>query len=118
MVVSGWTLVLYSAQSGHSPVREYLDALPGRETARLSRALDLLEAKGLDLGAPHVRSLGGKLWELRVMGTLQHRVLYFATTGRTLVLLHAFTKKTPRTPSMELETAKRRMAEYLERVKG
>jgi phage-related protein len=55
------------------------------------------------------------LWELRVTGSLQHRVFYFAASGRTLVLLHAFAKKTPKTPSTELETAKRRMTEYLRR---
>jgi phage-related protein len=43
--------------------------------------------------------------------TLQHRVLYFVAPGRRLILLHAFTKKTSRTPRTELETARRRMSE-------
>ena len=116
MVMAQWTLVLYTTAAGRCAVREYLDALPGREAARLSHTLDLLEATGLELGASHVRSLGSKLWELRVTGLLQHRVLYFAASGRRLVLLHAFAKKTPRTPAIELETAKRRLADYLQRA--
>jgi phage-related protein len=36
-------------------------------------------------------------------------------SGRRFVLLHAFTKKTQKTPAAEIETAKRRMADYLER---
>jgi phage-related protein len=114
-VEDGWKLEFYTATSGRCPVREYLDALPGREVAWLIHALYLLKASGLGLGAPHLRSVGGKLWELRVTGSLQHRVFYFAASGRTLVLLHAFAKKTPKTPSTELETAKRRMTEYLRR---
>ena len=118
MAMARWKLVMYATTAGRCPVREYLDALPGREAARLSHALDLLEATGLELGAPHVRSLGSKLWELRVTGLLQHRVLYFAASGRRLVLLHAFTKKTPRTPAIEQETAKRRLTDYLRRADG
>ena len=109
-------MVLYATTAGRCPVRDYIDGLPAREGARLSWALDLLEEAGVELGAPHVRSIGDKLWELRVTGRLQHRVLYFAAAGRRLVLLHAFTKKTSRTPLAEIEVAKRRLADHRERL--
>jgi len=102
--------------TGRCPVRDYIDGLSGREAARLSWSLDLLEQMGVDLGAPHVRSVGDKLWELRVVGGLQHRVFYFAASERRLVLLHAFTKKTRRTARAEIETARRRMADHRRRV--
>lgn len=70
----------------------------------------------MSLGAPHVRSIGAKLWELRTGGRTQHRVFYFAASGKRLVLLHAFTKKTQKTPRAEIETAMRRMADYQERT--
>ena len=116
MGTSPWKLVLYTTAAGRCPVREYLTDLDREERLRVADCLGLLEAFGLGLGAPHVRSLGNKLWELRITGQVQHRVLYFATTGRTLVVLHAFTKKTPKTPSGELETAKRRITDYLRRT--
>lgn len=78
--------------------------------------LDLLEFFGLDLGAPYVRSIRGKLWELRTAGQTQHRIFYFAASGKRLVLLHALTKKTPKTPPTEIGTAMRRMADYQERM--
>jgi len=65
---------------------------------------------------PHVRSVGDKLWELRVRGRVQHRVLYVAVTGGRLLLLHAFGKKTLRIPTAELRAARQRMADYLERM--
>ncbi|MBI4321073.1 MAG: type II toxin-antitoxin system RelE/ParE family toxin [Chloroflexi bacterium] len=49
-------------------------------------------------------------------GRSQHRVLYFAAPGRRLVLLHAFTKKTPKTPPAEIKIAMRRMADYQSRM--
>ena len=70
----------------------------------------------MDLGAPYARSIRDKVWELRTTGRTQHRILYFATSGKRLVLLHAFTKKTGKTPSAEIETALRRMSDYRERM--
>lgn len=111
-----WSVTLYTTPAGHCPVREYLTGLTASEGARVTSGIDLLEIFGLALGMPHVRSVGGKLWELRIRGQVQHRVLYFAATGGRLVLLHAFTKKTSQTPPAELRTAKRRMADYVERM--
>lgn len=116
MVASGWTSEYYETPAGRRPVQDYLDGLQAREALRVSDALELLGEMGTELGAPHTRSLGGKLWELRVLGRVQHRVLYFAVSGKRLVLLHAFTKKTQKAPPVELETARRRMADYLRRI--
>jgi len=116
MAVNRWNLIFYTTAAGRSPVAEYLDELPAREAARVTQELRLLAEFGLGLGEPHVRNVGDKLWELRVRGKVQHRVLYFAAAEQRLVLLHAFTKKTRRTPSGELELARRRMADYLERT--
>ncbi len=96
-------------------MREYVDGLAAEETARLTYDLDLLEEFGLALGMPHVRPVRGKLWELRSGGRIQHRILYVAVRNRQIVLLHAFTKKTPKTPPGEIAAAERRFADYQER---
>ncbi len=111
-----WQIVYYKTAAGRSPVREFIAALEAGERAKVRFDLDLLAAFGLELGAPYVRSVRGKLWELRTTGRTQHRVLYFAASGKRLVLLHAFTKKTPKTPAAEIDTARRRMADYQERA--
>jgi phage-related protein len=65
---------------------------------------------------PHARHERGKLWELRItVGRRDYRVLYAAVTGRTFILLHGFAKQTPKTPARELDTAERRLADYLAR---
>lgn len=97
---------------------EYLGALDTKEATRITYDLDLLESFGLGLGAPYIRSIRGKLWELRTTGRTQHRVLYFAASRKRLVLLHAFTKKTGKTPPVEIETALRRMNDYRERMES
>ena len=114
--MSTWRLVYYRDAAGRYPVKEYIADVDSDERAKVRFDLRLLEAYGLDLGAPHVKSIGGKLWELRTTGRMQHRVLYFAFAGKRLVLLHAFVKKTQKTPPREIATARRRMADYVQRA--
>jgi phage-related protein len=113
--VEKWELVYYETASGRCPVREYLDDLSAHEAARVTFDLDLLEEFGIALGAPHVRYIRRGLWELRTGGRIQHRVLYAAVSGRRMVLLHAFTKRTPRTPAAEIAVAADRLTDYVAR---
>ncbi len=114
--MSEWSLVYYETANRRCPVQEYLDSLDSETAARVKFDLDLLKEFGLGLGAPYVRSLGGKLWELRTTGHPQCRVLYFAASGKRFVLLHGFAKKTQKTPRADIDTALQRMAEYRERM--
>ena len=111
-----WALVFFETGNGRRPVEEYLAKLGTKEKTRVRFGLELLEQLGLELRAPHVKSMGNKLWELRIRGQRQHRIFYFAFTGKTLILLHAFTKKTQQTPAAEKETAMRRMNDWKERM--
>src|SRR4051812_17762305 len=100
-----WAVEFYTTATGRCPVREYVDALDGAETAAMRKGLRLLGDLGLRRRLPHVRPLEQKVWELRIRTRRQHRVLYFAASGQRLVRLHAFTKRTQQTPRGEIETA-------------
>jgi len=67
---------------------------------------------GTNLKSPHVAHLMGKIWELRVTGRIQHRCLYVTFSGNQIVVLHAFTTKTQKTPKREIDTAQSRLADY------
>ena len=113
--MSDWELVFYETAAGRCPVVEFLDRLDTREAAVVTEDLDLLESFGIDLGPPKTKQIHGKLWELRSRGRSQHRVFYVAVTGRRIVLLHAFTKKTQKTPPQEIQTARQRLRDYEQR---
>ena len=88
-----------------------IEDLPVALRARLVRLLETVENVGLDaLRAPHVRHLDGKLWELRVRAEEGiARGIYVTATGRRVVVLHVFVKKSRRTPRRALQTARERM---------
>ena len=81
--------------------------------ARFLRISELLERFGPQrVGMPHIRPLGEKLWEMRLAGKAGiGRAIYTAIADRRLVVLHAFVKKTQRTPRGALDLALRRLKE-------
>ncbi|MCP3962436.1 MAG: type II toxin-antitoxin system RelE/ParE family toxin [bacterium] len=61
---------------------------------------------------PLTRSMGDGLFEIRARGREGlGRALFCTKIGQEIVILHAFTKKTPRTPRRELEVARKRLSE-------
>lgn len=114
-----WTVENYIDAQGRSLVEEFLNQLPASDRARIDQTIGLLEEFGLQLGTPYVKHLEGKLWELRVpAGRRAYRAIYFAFTGQRFVLLHAFLKKTQKTPRREIAIARRRLADFLDYVGG
>ena len=94
-------------------VEAELLALPEDMQARFLRISELLETFGPQhVGLPHVRPLGGKLWEMRLTGRDGiGRAIYTAAPARRLVVLHAFVKKTQKTPRQAMELALKRLKE-------
>jgi len=110
-----WGVENYRDARGRAPVNDLLDTLPLKDRARVSRTVALLEDYGPALKMPHARHLQGKVWELRIDGRPNsYRVLYAAVPGRKFVLLHVFAKKAEKSPRREIETAERRLTDYLQ----
>jgi len=65
---------------------------------------------GWPIGMPVVRKLEDGLWEVRthIPGGIARTL--FTVVGSDMVLLHAFIKKSQKTPSADLATAKKRKA--------
>ena len=90
-----------------------MQALAPDLRARFDRIVELLETSGPVLvREPYVKHLQGKLWEMRAKGKDGiARTIYMAAVGQRLVILHAFIKKTQKTPKAALDTAARRAKE-------
>ncbi len=88
-------------------------ALPKDMQASFLRLAERIEAVGLErIGQPHVKHLQDKLWEMRFGGRDGiGRAIYVAASGRRVVVVHAFVKKTQKTPRAAIEVAKRRAKE-------
>ena len=87
-----------------------LDALPTDMRAKLEHIVRLIGAFGLEhVREPHVKHLEGRLWEMRLTGRDGiARALYLTATGKRVVIVRAFRKKTQKTPRREIELALKR----------
>jgi len=94
-------------------VDEELAKLPLDMRGRFVRVSSLIEEFGpFQVGMPHIKSLGEKLWEIRVSGRDGiGRGIYVVATGKKVVVVHVFVKKTQKTPVTALQTALSRAKE-------
>jgi phage-related protein len=100
----------WSVETLDRRVDRELESLDDELRARFRRIGELLETWGPHrVREPYVKPLGGKLWEMRMSGRSKiARAIYVAGPERRLVVLHAFVKKTEKTPRRALATAVRR----------
>jgi phage-related protein len=96
----------------HRVVKE-LDALAPDVRQRFLRIAELIEQHGMAaMHEPYVKHLEGKLWEMRMKGKDGiARAIYVTAKGERVVVVHAFVKKTQKTPQTALETARKRAKE-------
>ncbi len=101
----------YEAPSGRRPVREWILDLSGDDRRLVGRDIQKVEF-GWPLGMPYCRPLGHGLWEVRsdLTGGRIARMIFFIKDG-DMVLLHAFEKKTQKTPGKEIDIALKRKRE-------
>ena len=111
----------YRDRNGKSEIVEYLDSLKEKsatsKTERVNRSkilayIGALEQYGTRVGQPIVKHIDGNIWELR---PLANRIFFFYWTYNKFVMLHHFIKKTQKTPPREIEQARAKMKDFLER---
>ena len=104
-------LRFWRTTTGREPVREWLSKLPREDHRKIGRDIGDVQF-GWPVGLPLCRPLGGGLWEVRssLASGREARVLFGFHDG-TLFVLHAFIKKTQKTPGDDLELARRRLKE-------
>jgi len=99
----------------HDGVEDNIVEMPPKIQARMLRLLDLMEEHGANLGAPHTTPMGDGLFEVRAKAKEGiGRALFCYMKGEHVYILHAFVKKSQKTPKKDLDLAKIRMKEVEE----
>ena len=107
----------YETANGRVPVREFLDELkasdPGDYAAVLRGLVKLRNRQ--HHREPLSKALGDGLFELRHVGKLNTRVLWFFVKGRRIIAAHGIRNKGQAIPARDLDTARERMRDWQER---
>ena len=104
----------FQTADGHVPVQEFLEELrqsdPGDHAAVL-RGLAKLRNRQYH-HEPLSKALGGGLFELRHVGKLNTRVLWFFVRDRRIIAVHGIRNKGQAIPVRDLDTARNRMRDW------
>lgn len=99
-----WKVDYFESPRGEKFVKEFIDKQGPAVKAKYIGMIDFLEEYGPFLSGKYTKKLRKDLYELRITGKEQIRVLY-TVQEKNITLLHVFKKKTRRTPLKEIRTA-------------
>jgi phage-related protein len=104
------TVRFYATASGNEPVREWLRGLPQDDRRAIGEDIKTAQY-GWPIGMPLIRKLEPGLWEVRSRITAGIARVLFTVEDQMMVLLHGFVKKSQKTPTADLKTARQRLAD-------
>ncbi|MCL5407182.1 MAG: type II toxin-antitoxin system RelE/ParE family toxin [Patescibacteria group bacterium] len=99
-----WKVFFFTTNRNEKPVKEFIKLLSPSSIAKIAHTIDLLKQYGPLLNMPHSKKVAHNLYELRIRGKQEIRIFYIFKE-KDIYLLHAFQKKSQKTPSKELKIA-------------
>ncbi|PIR02482.1 MAG: type II toxin-antitoxin system RelE/ParE family toxin [Candidatus Nealsonbacteria bacterium CG_4_9_14_0_2_um_filter_37_38] len=107
---------VYYYRNSHTkrvPVLEYIQAVPTKDRGKIAAYITFLRDQSGRLDEPYGRYIRSGIRELRIeFANNRHRIFYITIQGKKIILLHAFLKKTPKTPKQEIIRALNNFEDY------
>jgi phage-related protein len=107
-------IIFYHLNNGKCPVEDYLNSLSQKQVEKVFFVLDLIEQLNI-VPRKFFKKLEATddIWEARIQhGNNIFRLLGFFDGNELVILNHAFTKKTQKTPKKEIKKAEQRKKKY------
>ena len=98
----------FETKSGQKPIDDFIKQQDDSTVAKISFRIDLLEKFGSSLGMPYSKKITNNLYELRIRGKVEVRILYTVKNSEA-ILLNIFKKKTDKIPLREIKVAQERL---------
>lgn len=105
----------YTPPGKVSPIKKFLDLCQPSLRTKILRQFKYVEEYGLNPAIPNIKKIGGtSLWELRILGKDNIRIICVSRQKREIKVLHIFRKKKQKTPAKEISLAIKRHQEILD----
>jgi len=113
-----FTVEFYETEAGIRPVQEFLDGLKASDPDDFAAILaGLVKLRNRQYHRePLSKALGDGLFELRHVGKLNTRVLWFFAKDRRIVAVHGARNKGQRLPARDILIALQRMRDWQRRA--
>ncbi len=115
-----FSVEFYETRTGACPVGEFLDELKASDPDDFASVLaGLAKLRHRQYHRePLSKALGDGLLELRHVGKLNTRVLWFFMKNRRIIVVHGIRNKGQAIPERDLHTARERMRDWQEKTKA
>jgi phage-related protein len=108
-------IIFFETDFGNK-LEQFLAHLDSAPRAKVVRTLELVREQQIVPAKFWKKLSGTDLWEVRVeYASNTYRIIAMNVKGNRVVLLHAFQKKTQKTPRQDIEIAQQRQKRYLQR---
>jgi phage-related protein len=115
-----FTIEFYETALGRSPVQEFLEKLKDSDINDFAIVVaGLAKLRNQQYHKPTLsKSIGSGLFELRHVGKLNTRLLYFFTKGQRIIAVHGIRNKAREISRQDLKVAMERKEDWLERTQS
>jgi len=112
-----FTVEFYESSSGRGPVREFLDKLKGADPDDFAAVMaGVAKLRNRQYHRPPLsKPISDDLFELRHVGKLNTRLLYFFARGQRIILVHGIRNKATRISRPDRKVALERRREWRSR---
>jgi len=102
--------VFFETVNGKMPAKEFIRGLTKEDQKETGADIRIVQ-ENFPIGLPLVKKIKPELWEIR--STIKDGIcrVFFTVSAENIVLLHAFLKKTQKTPPKEIDVAVERLKE-------
>lgn len=106
----------FLTNSNNEPVRDWLKEMDRDDRKMLGEDIKLVQFRW-PLGMPLVRKMESDLWEVRSkLSSGNIARTFFTINVNEMILLHGFIKKSQKTPQKEIDLARTRKNQWLNKV--
>jgi len=99
-----YKVLLYQDKNGKSPIDKFIYKASKSVQIKISKQIKYLELFGLTRENPNLKKITGtQLWEVRILGKDNVRIICVAIVGNEIIIVNIFNKKKNKTPIKELK---------------
>ena len=112
-----FTVEFYESEFGRCPVQEFLDELKRTDPGDFAAVMaGLAKLRNRQYHRPPLsKSIGDEIFELRHVGKLNTRIIYFFIKGRRIIAVHGIRSKATSIAAKHRKVSLERKKDWLER---
>lgn len=110
-----YMVAYFTNVSGKSPIKEFINDLNIKQRGKIFKQFTYIQRFGLTKAIPNIKKLTSNIWELRILGQDNFRIICSQVKVDLIVVLHVFVKQSAKTPERAIKLAETRLNKLIDK---